>query len=121
VTTGKEHGTEAGRGRTDFNDLVVESVGETITEVLGGRVTSAFWYHYQAFLGITREEMPYRLDTLFSSLKGTFGVGGETLGRRIVQKLYAKVGVPLNFAPDRPLTDYVEELKQILAKDLMDH
>jgi hypothetical protein len=27
----------------------------------------------------------------------------------------------LNFVPDRPLTDYVEELKQLLAKDLMNH
>lgn len=121
MTTDKKHDTEVRRDRTDFNDLIVESVGETITEVLGARVTSAFWYHYQAFLGITREEMPDRLDTVFSSLKGTFGVGGETLGRRIVQKLYAKAGVPLNFVPDRPLTDYVEELKQLLAKDLMNH
>jgi len=112
--------TDNSRGhRTDFNELLVESVKETISEVLGARVTPAFWYHYQAFLGMTRDEMPYRLDTLFSSLKGMFGVGGETLGRRIVKKLYAKAGVPLNYVPDRPLTDYVEELKEILAKDLM--
>ena len=56
--------------RTDFNDLLVDSVDEAISEVLGNRVTAAFWYHYQAFLGITRDEMPYRLDTLFASLLG---------------------------------------------------
>jgi hypothetical protein len=116
VTTDKRD-TEAKRHHTDFNDLIVDSVGETVTEVLGAKVTSAFWYHYQAFLGITREEMPYHLDTLFSSLKESFGVGGETLGRRIVQKLYAKVNVPLNYVIGRPLTDYVEELKQILVND----
>ena len=99
----------------------MESVSEAVSEVLGNRVTSAFWYHYQAFLGVTREEMPYRLDTLFSSLKNTFGVGGETLGRIIVKKLYAKVNVPLELKPDRTLAEYVEELKQILAQDLMIH
>ena len=109
------------KARTDFNDLLVESVTETISEVLGTRVTPAFWYHYQAHLGITQEEMPYRLDTLFSSLKGTFGVAGETLGRMIVKKLYAKAEVPLEYTPDRSLAEYVEELKQFLAKDLMQH
>lgn len=109
----------AKRHRTDFNDLLIASVEETISEILGARVTGAFWYHYQAFLGITREEMPYRLETLFQTLKGTFGVGGETLGRSIVRKLYSKAGVPLIYVPDRSLVDYVEELKQTLAKSLM--
>ena len=105
--------------RTDFNDLLVDSVDEAISGVLGNRVTAAFWYHYQAFLGITRAEMPYRLDTLFASLKGTFGVGGETLGRVIVKKLYAKANVPLDLKVNRSFTEHVEELKRILAEDLM--
>jgi len=106
--------------RTDFNDLLIESVEETIREVLGFKVNQAFWYHYQAFLGITREEMPYRLDTLFTSLKTAFGVGGETLGRHIVRKLYAKANVPLEDPPDKPLVEYIEQLKRVLAEeDLM--
>ncbi len=104
---------------TDFNDLLIDSVDEAISEVLGNRVTAAFWYHYQAFLGITRDEMPYRLDTLFASLKGAFGVGGETLGRVIVKKLYAKANVPLDLKIERTFTEHVEELKRILAEDLM--
>ena len=107
------------KNSTDFNDLLVDSVDEAISEVLGSRVTSVFWHHYQAFLGITRDEMPYRLDTLFASLKDTFGVGGETLGRVIVKKLYAKANVPLELKPDHTLAEYVEELKQILSQDLM--
>jgi len=109
------------RHRTDFNDLLVESVKETISEVLGARVTPAFWYHYQAHLGVTREEIPYRLDTLFSALKGVFGVGGDTLGKMIIKKLYAKVEVPLKYTPDRPFKDYVEELKEFLAEGIMQH
>ena len=105
--------------RTDFNDLLVDSVTEAISEVLGGRVTPSFWYHYQAYLGITREEIPYRLDTLFAGLKDAFGMGGQTLGRIIIRKLYAKTGVPLKWVPDRPFPEYIEELKRTLAEALM--
>lgn len=99
--------------------MLIESVQETITDVLGASVIPAIWYHYQVFFSITRDKIPYRLDALFSSLKKTFGIGGETLGRIIIKKLYAKAEVPLNYVPQRPFTDYVEELKQILAKDHM--
>jgi hypothetical protein len=102
---------------TEFNVLLIDSVDEAISEVLGGRVTRAFWYHYQAFLGIDRDEMPDHLDKLFSSLKGMFGVGGETLGRAIIKKLYAKANIPLELKPDRPLTEYAVALRQILAQD----
>ena|GEM_PF-562535 len=102
---------------TEFNALLIDSVDEAISEVLGGRVTRAFWYHYQAFLGIGRDEMPDHLDKLFSSLKGMFGVGGETLGRVIVKKLYAKANIPLELKPDRTLTEYATALKQTLSQD----
>lgn len=102
---------------TEFNVLLIDSVDETISEVLGGRVTRAFWHHYQAFLGIGRDEMPDHLDKLFSSLKGMFGDGGDTLGRVIIKKLYAKANIPLELKPDRPLTEYADALKQILAQN----
>jgi hypothetical protein len=102
--------------RTEFNDLLIESIDETVRDILGAKVNQAFWYHYQAFLGVTRDEMPYRLETLFTSLKTAFGIGGETLGRAIVRKVYAKTSVPLTYVPDKPLVEYIEELKQILAQ-----
>ena len=111
----------AQKHRTEFNDLLVDSVTETITEIFGSKVTPAFWYHYQGYLGISRDEIPYRLETLFSGLKGAFGIGGETLGRSIIKKLYAKADVPLIYVQDKPFAEYVEELKETLAKTLMVH
>jgi hypothetical protein len=108
-----------GASRTEFNNLLVDSVNEAITDILGPKVNEALWYHYQAYVGVTRDEIPYQLDTFFNSLKTVFGLGGETLGRVIVKKLYAKANVPLQLVPDRPLSEYVETLKQILAEDLM--
>ena len=102
---------------TEFNGLLIDSVDEAISEVLGDKVTSAFWRHFQAFIGLSRDEMPDHLDKLFLALRGAFGVGGETLGRVIIKKLYAKANLPLELKPDRTLTEYAEALKQILAQD----
>ena len=100
---------------TGFNDLVVDAIQETIEGVLGKSVTKPFWYHLQAYLGITQHEIPYRLETLFASLNQTFGIGGETLGRAIVRKLYAKAGVEPVPEFNGNLVKSVENLKQILA------
>ena len=97
----------------NFNALLIDSVDETISGVLGSKINSELWTHYQAFLGITRDEMPYRVSTLFEFLNGTLGIAGETLGKVIVKKLYAKANIPLHYDPNRPLADYVEELRRI--------
>jgi len=114
-----ENDSEDRKHRRDFNDLLVDAIDETLSEVLGHRVNQVFWYHFQAFLGINRDEMPQHLDTLFTALNTVFGVGGETIGRRIIRKLYAKGKVPLNYTDGRPLLEYIEELEQILTKDFM--
>jgi len=80
-------GSSLTASRAEFNGLLVDSVTEAISDVLGGKVNDAFWHRYETHLGITREEMPYRLDTLFAELKSAFGIGGETLGRLIVKRL----------------------------------
>ncbi|HUK50369.1 MAG TPA: hypothetical protein VLV18_04985 [Terriglobales bacterium] len=100
----------------DFNALLIDSVDETVREVLGAKATSALWRHYEAYLGITRDEIPHKLPMLFESLRGVFGVGGDILGQGIVRRLYMKARVPLLLIPNRKLEDYVEELKRILAE-----
>jgi len=52
-------------------------------------------------------------------MKDAFGMGGETLSRSIIKKLYAKADVPLTYIPDKPFAEYVEELKETLAQTLM--
>ena len=89
---------------------------ETIREVLGAETTGNLWHHFQTALGITREEIPNRLPQLFQYLNATFGIGGAGLNLVIVKRLYSKAKVPLNYSPARPLAEYIEELKQILAR-----
>ena len=100
-----------------FNELLIDAVDDVVTEILGKRGNSILWRHYQAFLGLTREEMPNQLPKLFSSLDSIFGVAGETVGERVIRKLYEKANVPLNYNSRRTPVEYAEELKEILAKD----
>lgn len=104
-------------GPIEFDEMVVAAVQETIAGVLGRSVSDAFMKHLQAHLGITAEEMPQRLDALFMSLRDSFGVGGDTIGRYIVRKLYEKAGIEFVEHDGWALAKYVEALKQKLAEN----
>jgi hypothetical protein len=112
----KETNGKASNRQIDFNNLVIDSVDEVFAEVLGVRLSGMLWQHYQSSLGITREEIPYHLPKLFESMENIFGGGYESVGERLIKKLYAKADIPLKFSENRPLPEYAEQLKQILAK-----
>ncbi len=100
----------------DFNEILVRCLEDALTEVLGRTVANAMfvqmWEHYD----ITREEVPYRLETFFSILEGAFGYkGSRVLSRAIARKLYASLSIEFVETPEKRLTDYVEEAKKMLA------
>jgi hypothetical protein len=41
-----------------FDRALVESVEETIAAVLGKKVAESFSYHFYAYLGLSREDIP---------------------------------------------------------------
>jgi hypothetical protein len=96
-----------------FNRTLVESVEETIAEVLGRRVAEAFSYHFHASIGLSKEDVPSHLQELSSELMGSFGVGGAVLGRAIVRKLSAKLGLSSVQKPDGSFVERIEELKKM--------
>ena len=61
---------------------------------------------------ITKEKVPYRLETFFSILEWAFGyTGSRTLSRAIARKLYASLSIPIQETAAKQLTDYVEDAK----------
>ena len=107
---------------TEINDLLVESIREAVSEVLGTKINwimPAFWRDLEALLGVRRNETLDRLDEVLSSLKEQFGEDGERTRRTIIEKLYAKVSVPLSYVRARSLTDYVKELEETLVSNTM--
>lgn len=103
-----------------FNRVLDKSIGGTITAVLSRDVSVALSYHLSAFLGLSTEDIPTHLKEFFIALTGSFGVGGEVLGRAIVRKLYAELGLTLVQKPNGSLVEYVEDAKRIFLNGQLD-
>jgi len=99
-----------------FNKALVESVEETIAAVLGRTVAEAFDRHLFAYLGMSREDIPSHLKELSSALNGSFGVGGGVLGRAIVRRLCAKLGLSLDQKQNSSFLECIENVKKILLQ-----
>jgi len=61
---------------------------------------------------VTRDELPYRTDTLFQVLETTFGVpGARTVGTQIAKRFYEKLELAFHRHDAYTLVDYVEDAK----------
>ena len=94
-----------------FNELLLQSVDETIAGILGKTVSNAFTNHMHNHFGLEIQEIPDRPEVLFNALHDSFGIGGDRVGRYIVRKLYQKAGVELLENDGHTLAEYVQTLK----------
>ena len=80
--------------------------------MLGKTVLIALYGALERRYNVTRDELPYRTDTLFQVLETTFGVhGAKTVGTRIAEKFYRKLDLTFNRHDSYTLVDYVEDAK----------
>ena len=94
---------------------MVESIDETITELLSRTVVDALYTHLQTNYSISRNDVPYRLDTLYTTLEKIFGVrSSQTITKAIARKFYLNLGLEFTGNPSRTLLEYVEEAKMKL-------
>jgi hypothetical protein len=98
-----------------FNSILVKSIEESFAASLGRDASSA--EHVYAFLGLSREEIAAHMEALFIGLRELFGVSGEVLGRRIVRKLYAELGLSLVQKPNCSLVGYVEDARRLFRRN----
>ena len=100
----------------EFNDEVKLAIDDAISAILGQQVLKALYAHLKDHYDITRDEIPYRLDTLFDALENTFGVKGAlTLGRVIAKRFYARMNLQFAELGNYKLQDYLEDAKIELA------
>ena len=98
----------------EFNNILVESIDETITNLLSPQAANAIYSHLEKVHCITKDEIPYRLDTLFSMVENTLGTpSSKTLSKAVAKKLYTKLDLnfPKHNGPSLTLGEYVEEAK----------
>jgi hypothetical protein len=94
---------------------LVESIDEAITDLLSRPVVDALYVHLQTNHSISRDEVPYRLDTLFAILEKIFGVrSSQTITKAIARKFCLKLELEFTGNPSRTLLEYVDEAKMKL-------
>jgi len=96
-----------------FNENLLDSIEDAVKSVLGEEVLESLFVNLQTFHGLTREEIPRRLDVFFPALERAFGnTSGKTVGRFIIKVLYVRLGLEFNNKSNRLLLDYVEDARR---------
>ena len=74
----------------DFNDILLEAIDEAFC-CLGETVKTAIYFHLEKEFGITRQEIPDRLEDFSSSLEKQFGIGARLLETTFMHHLNVKL------------------------------
>ena len=93
---------------------MVESIDETITDLLSRAVVDALYVHLETVYSIPKDEVPNRLDSLLTALEKIFGPSSHTITRAIARKFYLKLGLKFSNHPNYTLIEYVNEAKMKL-------
>ena len=81
---------------SEFDSLLVDSVDEALTDVLGMQFTDKFFTLLETELQISKPEIPRRLDNFTSVLSTVFGSRAAlVMGRAIGETVYTRLEIPL--------------------------
>jgi hypothetical protein len=101
-----------------FNRILLESIGETISNLLSKKVEGALYTHLENVQSVSKDAIPSQLDVLSQTLEDIFGATGSlTISRAIARRLYTKLEMAdIPVAPARTLKEYVENAKKNLRR-----
>jgi len=103
------------RRTVEFNEKLQSAVEKTIVEVLGVRAFATITTTLREKYDVSRDELPYRSETLYRVLEENFEVfGAKTLGSVIARKLYASLGLDFENHDGYSLSDYAQTAKSML-------
>jgi len=81
--------------------------------MVGSGVLSSLYDALEKYYSVTRDELPYRLETVYSVLEIVFGAkGAHAIERRIVRRLYDKLEFPFTNIVGYTVEDYVEAVRK---------
>jgi hypothetical protein len=89
------------------NALLLESIDQALTDLLGRRAKEAIYDHLERRCYMARDEIPGRLADFCGVLEANFGKGGFTIERTIAKRFYARLDRPFIEYPGYTLPDYV--------------
>ena len=78
--------------KKDTDRLLLESLDEVLSDLLGIQARQAFYDHLERNYYIGRDDIPKRLGDLLLILERTFGKSGKTIERTVARRLITKLG-----------------------------
>jgi len=100
---------------TGFNDMVSSTIDETLSDLLSIPVMESLYVYLLKNHGMTRANVPYRLDLFSSALDDIFGAkSSRTIARAVARKLYAHFNLRFEDKPDSTLSDFVDRARNNL-------
>jgi hypothetical protein len=99
---------------TRFNEILTVTIERTITELLSPHVLAALYKHLQERYDVKRDELPYRLETMYTVLDQVFGVkAAKTIERQIAKRLCAEFNIPFLDTEESTLEMYIAKAKEL--------
>jgi hypothetical protein len=100
---------------SDFNVILCSSIDETISDLMSVHVMELLYAHLLEEHGITRAEVPYRLELFYSTIENFFSAtGARTIGRTVARNLYKHLNLRFEDNSNFTLSEYVDEAKKML-------
>ena len=94
----------------EFQKALLEAVDEAFL-YLGEGVRRTLYSYLEKHHGLTREEVPLKLEAFDKGLRSVFGEGASVLAGMIARRLYGRLGLPFEERTGWGLRDYVERAK----------
>jgi hypothetical protein len=96
-----------------FNELLCMSIDDAIAQLLGPQLLESLYHHLNSHYSVTRDELPYRLQTMCAVLKIEFGFkGARTIERQIAKNFCKRMNAVFLDTPDCTLDMYLEGVKK---------
>lgn len=93
----------------EFSRLLLESIDESLTDVLSQRVSNDVFVLMETRFGIKRDDLPQRIRDFENHITVFFGAAAPVLIRLFVRNLCAKLQIPYRQEPDYNLQMYLED------------
>jgi len=102
-----------------FGALLLESIDEALTDLLGRRAREAIYDHLERDHRVARNELPDQIETFVELLQETFGRGGKTIGKVVARRLFSKLDWEFNEIPGYDLGEYVETARERIGREIV--
>lgn len=94
--------------------LLMESIDESFTALLGQDVKNALYAHMVKRRALDKEDIPERLDDFDECMQETFGQAAAVIERNILVRFYHKLGLNFSSRTYYAFSDCVDATKKII-------